>query len=162
MQVSFKGLDEIRAKTAQVQAGAVKQLLNFVSAVAYSKVRQYPPYQYASRKDAYGMQAGGEGWFSDKQRRYVMAKIASGEITPGVPNRTDATANAWQTTVTESYSMLYNESQGAKYTMGDATQARQPALAGWSKLQAWWVENKPAVMTDANKMFDNWVKSIFK
>ena len=47
-------------------------------------LKHYVGYKYVSRKSAYG-----QTFSSDKQRRYVMAKIRSGEITPGRSNRSD-------------------------------------------------------------------------
>jgi len=54
-------------------------------------------------------------WSSDKQRRYVMAKISEG----GYTGRTQRLRNAWQT-VGEGYKqMVVNETPYADYVQGD-------------------------------------------
>lgn len=105
---------------AEINEDALEYLQNVM--------RNYPPYQYVSRRRAYP-EVG--GWFSDKQRRYVMAKIRSGEITPGQPNRTQRLANGWQVLGSGSNAILVNEVPYGQFVQGDGTQARQPALVGW-------------------------------
>lgn len=91
------------------------------------RMRQYSPYQYVSYKSAYG------GWKSDKQRRYVMAAIRRGDITPGVPRRTQTLANGWQVIGNDRNAILANEVPYSPYVQGESSgqQARLPALAGW-------------------------------
>jgi hypothetical protein len=92
-------------------------------------LKHYPGYEYVSREEAYP-EVG--GFFSDAQRKYVMAKIRSGEMTPGSPQRTGAIANGWRMEGGGSdYVQLVNDAPGVEYVMGDGTQARQPRRAGW-------------------------------
>jgi hypothetical protein len=67
------------------------------------------PYKYVSRESAYGYT-----FKSDKQRRYVMAKIRSGEITPGQENRTGRSEEAWQYVARTEYNYtITNPEKGA-------------------------------------------------
>jgi hypothetical protein len=91
------------------------------------------PYRYISRKNAYGNYHGHNagGWKSDKQRRFVMAKIRSGEFTPGSPNRSGAIAEGWKVRGKGGNSQIYNAAPGAVWVHDNDFQAMQPAMAGW-------------------------------
>jgi hypothetical protein len=92
-----------------------------------------PPYKYVSRFSAYGLQDGGPGWFSDKQRRYVMAMIRKGVITPGTSQRTGTTSAGWHVESKGAKSVIVNTTEGARWTQNNYWQARQPARVGWHK-----------------------------
>lgn len=95
-------------------------------------LKHYPPYKYVSRKTAYG-----QTFVSDKQRRYVMAMIKEGKITPGVANRTGLQADSWSIKQTNpGRRTILNTAPGSVYTMGNNTQANQPRLVGWRKMKA--------------------------
>jgi hypothetical protein len=90
-------------------------------------LKAYPAYKYVSRKRAYG-----QTFFSDRQRRYVMAAIRSGEISIG-NNRTGYLEKSW--TVARPYGgqvSIRNSAPYAGYVVGDG-QARQPGMVGWKK-----------------------------
>jgi hypothetical protein len=93
-------------------------------------LKHYQPYKYVSRKQAYG-----KSFVSDKQRRYVMARIREGTIDPGVPHRTGQTQRAWVIKVASNgYSIsVGNPTPGAYFTRHDTGQARQLGMAGWLK-----------------------------
>lgn len=105
-------------------------------------LRYYPPYRYESRAKAYGFPPGGEwysmkpvaGYFSERQFRYVMAKIRSGEITPGISQRTGRLSEGWKLVV-ENYDYnrmsLSNDVPYAHWVLSDEMQARQIANVGW-------------------------------
>lgn len=84
-------------------------------------------YRYVSRTEAYG-----QPFVSDRQRRYVMARIHDGTITPGVENRTHQMAAAWDWEQSGGQTFIRNEAQGVEFVEGDQ-QARQPDLVGWRK-----------------------------
>lgn len=118
-------------------------------------LRHNDPYKYVPRKRAYGVT-----FFSPAQRAYVMAKIRSGEITPGKPNRTGATAAAWEAKPTNNgygYT-LSNAKRGAYYTRSDKWQARQPALVGWRKVSQVIADNTRGAMRSAVAAVNKWIK----
>ena len=92
---------------------------------------EQPKYKHITRAQAYPNAPAGPGWFSHKQRRYVMAKIRSGEIS--IPyRRTGRMADAWKFTATDNSFVLSNPTAAAFYTMGEQ-QSRHEALVGWKK-----------------------------
>jgi hypothetical protein len=84
-----------------------------------------PAYKYVTRKSAYG-----QTFSSAKQRRYVMAMIRSGEITPGKEKRTHAIQRGWRILYSGLGARIRNDAPGVGWVMG-TQQARQPAKVGW-------------------------------
>ena len=85
-------------------------------------------YRYVSRTEAYG-----QPFVSDRQRRYVMARIHDGTITPGVENRTHQMAAAWDWEQSNGVTYVRNETNGVEFVEPylPEQQARQPAMVGW-------------------------------
>ena len=92
-------------------------------------LKHYPPYKYVTRKSAYG-----QTFQSDKQRRYVMARIADGTIDPGAPHRTGRLQRGWTRIGSGVRTRIVNEEPHALYVMDTQGQARQPAKVGWRKV----------------------------
>lgn len=94
------------------------------------KVQQYPPYQYVSRKQAYG-----QTFKSDKQRRWFFAALNSGALT--IPyNRTNQLKSGWSIVASGHTRTVTNSVKYAGYVMGDNSQSRMQALIGWRTTQA--------------------------
>lgn len=94
-------------------------------------LRHYPPYKLVRRRVAYPEV---KGWFSERQRRYVMARIREGTIDPGYPHRTGRYQRGWQKRQEgRSAFVVFNSLWYAKYVGGDEEQARQPRKVGWRK-----------------------------
>jgi len=94
-------------------------------------LKHEPNYKYVSRKSAYG-----KTFVSDKQRRYVMAMIRSGRITPGTENRTHAIQNGWGIQSNGLDTRITNRAPGVGWVMGNREhQARQPAAVGWRSFE---------------------------
>ena len=144
IRFNIKGVEQARSYLLEITNIVPHVAINAIAEYLKQKLATPSPYKYASRARAYGSTgakfANGnpvpDGYFSAKQFRYVMARIADGMITPGTENRTGASAKAWtykpipagQTT-----GYILNASAGAYYTMSDVGQARQPANVGWLK-----------------------------
>lgn len=91
----------------------------------------YSPYKYIKRKKAYG-----KTFQSDKQRRYVMARIRSGDIDPGVPHRTGRMQRGWGKPIrTRSGARITNAVKYAKWSHSNYSQARLNKLAGWRTVE---------------------------
>lgn len=123
------------------------------------ELRKQPPYKYVSRFEAYGMQEGGRGFFSDKQRRYVMARLRDGTFDPGAPKRTGQTTGrpgqpvrsgpGFRVENKGAKAVIANTEPGARWTVNDTWQARQPAKVGWQKVGKTIVDNIDKAMVDA-------------
>lgn len=102
-------------------------------------------YKYVTRKAAYG-----KTFVSDKQRRYVMAMIRSGEITPGTENRTHAIQNGWKILYGGLGARIRNDAPGVGWVMG-TSQARQPAKVGWRSFDKVASDNKAGMSRAASQ-----------
>ena len=142
INVRIRGDKVLESYLAKLPRGTIrdglKAFTTYILGNSSHGLRHDDPYKYVSRAKAYGMVSNDgapAGYFSMKQFRFVMAKIASGEITPGQPNRSGAASAAWEMKETNNgygYSAI-NADRGAYYTRSDKGQARQPALVGWRK-----------------------------
>lgn len=95
-------------------------------------LKLYPPQTYVSRADAYPDAPAGPGWFSDKQRRWFFAALASGEL--NLPyQRTQTLARNWQIVGTGDNIIIVNETPYADYVQGSG-QSRMSAKIGWKTL----------------------------
>ena len=119
------GIPELQRKLRHWPVDAQNAAVDATNKYLLDVLKQYPPYVHVAYKDAYG------GWFSDKQRKYVMAKIREGSIRPGQPNRSQDMAKGWKVIDKGVSSMIVNELPYAGFLMGTDTQARMPKKIGW-------------------------------
>jgi hypothetical protein len=119
-------------------------------------LKHYVGYKYVSRKRAYG-----QTFSSDKQRRYVMAMIREGKITPGRANRSGGLKAGWQYKKQGAGygATIYNTKDYAKWVQGDETQARQPGMVGWRKMSVIISTNIKGAMKRANERIAAWLRS---
>ncbi len=89
-------------------------------------LRHYPKYKYFSRKQAFG-----KTFVSDRQRRYVMARIREGSIDPGVPHRTGRLQRGWSLAGKGTDVIMKNTEPHVLPVMGDDVQSRHERLVGW-------------------------------
>jgi hypothetical protein len=162
MNIRFqvRGIEKVKAYLKTVPYGTVRVAVRAIGTYLIgdgSHGLSHPdPYKYVSRKSAYGVT-----FFSEAQRRYVMAAIKRGDITPGQENRTGASTSAWRMVETNGgYGMsLRNPTQGAYYTRDNEGQARQPAKVGWRKVVTVVAANIAGAMRHANAEVKRWLKS---
>ena len=106
------------------------EVIDEVNKYIMKDIKKYPSYSYVSFKSAYG------GWFSDKQRKYVMARIKEGSIRPGTPNRSGRFGQGWKVIDKGTSSMIVNEVPYSGYLMGSG-QARMHKKIGWKQIPEW-------------------------
>lgn len=106
---------------------------------------ELPPWIYVTRKMAYPP----TGWFSEKQRRFVMAEISDGAIRIPYPRRSPGGGlmAGWEMIGTGMDLILINREPVAPFAYGEM-QARQLALVGWPRLSVI-VEEKERNANDA-------------
>ena len=120
-----KGVDALKEKLGQVGDAVQAEVGKGVGGYVVKQMQEYVPYAYVPFKSAYG------NWFSDKQRKYVMAKIREGSIRPGAPSRTQALRNGWQVAQGDGNTLITNNVPYAGYVIGDADQSRMHKKIGW-------------------------------
>ena len=125
VDIVIDGLEELRGKLDRFPKAAQDGAGNMVSDYTLNIMREYVPYAYVPFKSAYG------NWFSEKQRRYVMARISEGTIRPGAPSRTQTLRGGWKKMGEGADSLVVNVVPYAGYVVGDADQARMHKKIGW-------------------------------
>ena len=131
--ITIRGADQIMSRIRSLPDETRKQIYEDVGEYGLTVIREYPKQRSVSRAQAYPNAPAGPGWFSDKQRKYVMAKIRRGDIK--VPySRTQTLANSWKATATKDDLVFSNMQKYAPYVMGNAAQSNHEKLVGWKKI----------------------------
>lgn len=166
MQVSFKvrNVEAIQEYLRTVSRGAMRTglyaITEYIIGNKQHGLKHAEPYKYVSRADAYGSTGATfengnpvpDGYFSAEQYRYVMAKLASGDMKKG-DNRTGRSTDSWQYVETgaKGYGVtITNPEEGAYFTRDDYGQARQPARVGWRKISDVIADNIKGAMRHAD------------
>jgi hypothetical protein len=126
LKVKPRDIERLQAYLRSVPRGALKVALAAFSEYMLGKLRHYPPYRYVSRKAAYG-----KTFVSDRQRRYVMAKIREGRIDPGYPHRTGRLQRGWEVKGEPYRTRIENKTPYAGFVMGDDAQSAHERKVGW-------------------------------
>mgnify|MGYP001196755760 CR=1 FL=1 len=123
--IVIDGLEELRGKMERFPDEAKNEGGNMVGTYVWNVMREYQPYAYVPFKAAYG------DWFSEKQRKYVMAAIREGKIGAGSPHRSGHLREGWKKLGEGSDQLIYNDVPYAGFVMGDGAQARMHIKIGW-------------------------------
>lgn len=117
-------------------------------------LKHYVAYNYVTRRAAYG-----QTFFSDRQRRKVMAMIRNGEILPGFPRRTGNTQRSWDIIHNGVNSRIVNTTAGAFYTVGDPGQSRHEEKVGWRRVGLIVASNEKGMMQAVDQMVAREIKA---
>jgi hypothetical protein len=143
--IDVKGLEPLIRGFNNLTPTAQDMVVDNVSVYLLDTLRHYPSYKYVGRRAAYPP----TGWQSEKQRKYVMAKITEGDIR--IPyRRTQEMARAWKKIGGGAQAIIVNETEAAYYTMDDQGQARLNALMGWQKIKAIIEQRRAKILQIAN------------
>jgi len=130
ISLSVRGLDQLLPKIASLPDALKEEVLTAAGEYALEVVQEYPPQNYVTRAEAYPDAPAGPGWFSDKQRRWFFAALASGEIS--VPyQRTNNLRDAWRLVIQSGQAVLTNAASYAHWVIGFAFQSRHEKKVGW-------------------------------
>jgi len=125
--IDASGLAEIQVKLDKLPPEAADDGVEAANEYIVHFEQAYSPYKYVSVA-----QSG--GWKSERQRRYVMAKIRSGEIQ--IPYRRTQTLRAgWQTVGSGSTQIVVNQVSYAGYVKDIQRQTYGHMLRGWDVIQ---------------------------
>lgn len=125
-QGQFKRLmDKLDAfERKQVYHQTVKDVAEFME----RKVKEYPPYKYVSRREAYGVP-----FFTVKQRRWFFAALRSGEL--DLPyKRTNTLKENWNVTVTGKGQLRLSNDTAYSGQVQGARQSRMMTRIGWQTI----------------------------
>lgn len=153
-----RNLDRVKAWLKTVPRGALKvgmrALTTYLIGNQSHGLAHYSPYKYVSRKSAYG-----RTFESDKQRRYVMARIREGSIDPGVPHRTGKGQRGWVMVETQRGYTIKNDEPSMFYSMSDKGQAALNAKAGWRLVSEAIADNIAGALRSAQAAVTRYLKS---
>lgn len=128
--IRLEGLAGTQAALTQLYPKAAGEGVMEANRYLLEELKTYPPYAYVSWDDVGGFR-------SERQRRYVMARIAEGSIKPGSPNRTQRLAQGWHTVGAQDKNQLIaNDVDYAPYEYEQGQQARMHELQGWEVIPA--------------------------
>lgn len=122
------GVEEVATKLGKLPDVVADAAVDEANQYMLRVLKTYPPYSHVTYKQAYG------GWKSEKQRRYVMARINEGTITPGKPNRSQEFRQGWEIVGYGKTSFITNQVPYGHFLMSDESQANMPKLIGWKKV----------------------------
>lgn len=121
--------DEISNLPRNIRGPVTEAAAAYLIGTPTRGLKNYPAYAYVTRRAAYG-----QSFFSDAQRRLVMAKIRSGEITPGFPKRTGRLQRSWTMVQSGVRTRIISSEPYAVYVVGDPGQSRHEEKVGWRKV----------------------------
>lgn len=126
--IDVNGLENLQALLHKLPAAIRGEVIDAVSEYLLNVYRAYPPYNYVSRKAAYGVT-----FFTDKQRRWFFAALKSGELS--IPyRRTQTLRRGWHQIGQGENSLLVNETPYAAWMMGPGEQSRHAIAMGWKDI----------------------------
>lgn len=114
----------------------------------------YVQYNYVTRQAAYG-----RTFFSDRQRRKVMAMIRSGEITPGYPRRTGRMQRGWAIAYSGVTSRIINVENYATYVVGDPGQSRHEEMVGWRRVGLIIATNERGMIQSVDRVIQEYINT---
>jgi hypothetical protein len=160
ISITLRGLEPFRQYVDALKRGLRGKVTEETANILVEDyLRPYPPYQYVTRKQAYG-----KTFQSDAQRRFVMAAIRDGRITPGYPRRAGNLARSWRVIGDGVKARIIQEGDVAphgQYVVGP-NQAAQPYHVGWVKAKYTVDYNIKAATEKAQAAVDRWMQEIKK
>jgi hypothetical protein len=158
IKIKIRGLEEVKSfidgLPRNLRGLATKAIAEWLVGSGQRGLKRYPPYKYITRKAAYG-----KTFVSDKQRRYVMARIREGTIDPGAPHRTGNYQRGWAVINQGVKVQIVNKVPYAGFVGGDETQARLNKKVGWRTVSEIIGTNWKGAIQHANAEIGKWLKA---
>lgn len=158
IKTSVSGVEEFVAFIKTVPRGikiaAMREIATYIIGNDARGLKHEPAYKHVSRKSAYG-----KTFFTDRQRRWFFAALRSGEINPGVNNRTHSYKNSWRMQEENSDWRrvdVVNDASNAGF-VGGINQARLNAKVGWRKAVNIVQTNIDGAIQAAQRAVDKWI-----
>ena len=154
IQVTIRNAEKVAAFLKSVPVNTKKiahhSVLVYTMGNKGHGLMHYVPYKHITVK-----QAG--GWKSDKQRRYVMAKIREGKIDPGVPHRTGEMQRAWDIQRMGDQERIINPLGYPNFVMQDEEQTLGHKKRGWRVVSVVVKNNIAGALRYANAEVQKWL-----
>ena len=154
--ITSRGVPELQAWLKSLGNGirdeATRAVAEYLVGDATHGLKHYPPYKHVPYS-----QIG--GFVSDKQRRYVMARIREGSITPGVSASNGYLRDAWQYKAQGSRYEITNDVGYAPFLVGPGMQSLHSQRQGWRKTVDTIRDNLAGAYRHANAAIRKWIKA---
>lgn len=156
VDVQVSGIESVLEKLLQIESPATQRaVMQDVGHYIQGKLKRYPPYQYVSRKSAYGVT-----FFTDKQRRWFFAALRSGELQIPYP-RTRTLRNQWVVADAPGGDVVVrNFTPYVKHVQQESTQSRMMQKRGWQTEVQIVRENAAGIAQTANESYNRYIKRI--
>jgi hypothetical protein len=146
----------IKSLPRGIKAAAMREISTYIVGDANHGLKHDVAYKYVSRKRAYGKVSDAPaGYFSWKQFRYVMAKLASGEMKIGRKNDPTKYSQSWKW---EQVNSQWDRTQIHGKIPFDRFPSRQNKLVGWRHYMQVIQSNMKGAMAAAQKKVDEFIR----
>lgn len=141
----------LRELIAGVPWDGKKAASSAFTSVIYNHLRQntYPPPKYVTRMQAYG-----QTFQSDRQRRWFFANLNDGTLEIPYP-RTGGLGEAWNWTSAARSDQITNNSPAAPWTIGDSQSAHEK-MVGWRHWTYIVAERLTEALAAATSALNDW------
>ena len=155
VRYTVKGVEQVKKYITElprgVKAAAMRAISEYIVGDERHGLRHDVSYKYVSRKQAYPP----TGWQSDKQRRYVMAALKSGEIKIGRKNTPTDYSQSWRW---EQENSQWDRTKITGKLPFDRFPSRHNMLAGWRHWSKVVETNMTGAIKSAQKAVDEFLK----
>jgi hypothetical protein len=155
IKVSIKGVDKVveylRTVPLGVKTVAGRSVAEYLVGNTSHGLKHYPPYKHVPYS-AIG------GFKSDKQRRYVMARIREGTIDPGYSASNGYLRDAWTIGGEPPRYVIKNDVHYAGFLVGDQDQSLHSQKQGWRTVSRNIADNIAGAIRAANLAIAKWLK----
>jgi hypothetical protein len=155
LKITSHGIPEVlewlKSLPNEIRTVASKAVAEYIVGDETHGLKHYPPYKHVPWK-----QVG--GFVSDKQRRYVMARIREGSITPGISASNGYLRDSFQYKAQGSMYQISTDVGHAKYLVG-GQQSRRSILQGWRTMTTTARDNLKGAFRHAEAEIRAWLKA---
>lgn len=142
-------LEWLKSLPNEIRTLATRAVAEYIVGDETHGLKHYPPYKHVPYS-----QIG--GFVSAKQRRYVMARIRDGSITPGVSASNGYLRDAWKYTAQGSMYQISNDVTYAKYLVG-GQQSRRAIAQNWRTMWQTAKDNLQGAFRHAQAAINAWL-----
>ena len=154
LKITSHGVPELQAWLSSLANGvrdeATRAVAEYLVGDESHGLKHYPPYKHVPYSSIGGFK-------SDKQRRYVMARIREGSITPGMSASNGYMRDAWSYKAQGSRYEIKNDTAYAKYLVGPGSQSLHSQRQGWRITVQTIKDNLAGAYKHANAEIKKWL-----
>jgi len=156
LNIKIKNIEKVTAFLRTVELGtktaAGRAMAEYLIGDVNHGLKHYPSYRHVPYSEI-------GGFVSDRQRRYVMARISEGSITPGISASNGYFRDAWRIAGEGPRYIMRNDVEYGGFLVGDNTQALRPQRQGWRKITQNISDNIQGAIRHATAKVNEWLRA---